>query len=147
MGKLNKIHEIEVVYKRPEITSMPVVRNCEDMIWIFRQLISDAKIDLKEFFMLALLTRSNRLLGVSVLSIGNTNSTTVSAKEILQLAVKTNSSSIIMCHNHPSGSLEPSKCDIEMSKRIKEVCAICDIALLDHIIITSEGYNSLADEL
>ena len=147
MGKLSKIYEVEVVYKRPEITSMPVVKNCEDIVLVFKELISEAKIDLKEFFLLALLTRNNRVLGVSILSVGNSNCTTISAKEILQLAIKTNSSAIIMCHNHPSGNLEPSKCDIDMTRRIKEICEICDITLLDHIIITSEGHSSFIEQV
>lgn len=147
MGKINEFYEVEVTYKRPVLSSMKKLNSCEDAVIIFKDLITEGKMDLKEFFLLALLTRSHHLLGVAVLSIGNTNCTTISTKEVLQLAIKTNSSSIIMCHNHPSGNLEPSQNDIEMTRRIKELCDVCDIALLDHIIITSEGFSSFIERV
>lgn len=147
MGKLNEICEIEVIYKRPPISSMRSVKCKEDMEIIFRKIITEEKMDLKEFFIVALLNRNNFVLGVSKISMGSTNGTCVNTKEILQLAIKTNSSSIILGHNHPSGNLQPSSADISLTKRIKELCGLCDIALLDHIILTSEGSNSFIDEI
>ncbi|NDK08934.1 DNA repair protein [Candidatus Gracilibacteria bacterium] len=147
MGKINEIYEVEVTYKRPVLSSMKKVISCEDAIIIFKDLITEGKMDLKEFFLLALLTRNHHVLGVAVLSVGNTNCTTISTREVLQLAIKTNSSAIIMCHNHPSGNLEPSQNDIEITRRIKDLCELCDIALLDHIIITSEGHSSFIERV
>jgi len=146
MGKLNEIHEVEVIYKRPVITTMESVKCSRDLIDIFRKLITEEKIDLKEFFLVALLSRNNKILGVSLIGIGSTNGTCINIKEILQLAIKTNSSSVIICHNHPSGNLSPSDQDISITKKIKEACKLFDILLLDHIILTREGYYSLADE-
>lgn len=146
MGKLNEIHEVEVIYKRPAISSMEDIKSSKDAKEVFRKLINEEKIDLKEFFMVALLSRNNNVLGVSNISTGNASGTIINVREILQLAIKTNSSSIIVCHNHPSGNLKASDCDIEITKKIKEACGMCDIALLDHIILTSESYSSLADD-
>ncbi len=146
MGKINEIHEVEIVYKRPSLSAMEKISCSRDMSDIFRKLINVEKIDLKEFFLVALLSRSNNVLGVSNVSTGTTNGTTVNIKEILQLAIKTNSSSIAICHNHPSGNLSASEADIAITNKIKEACKHCDICLLDHIILTSEGYFSLADE-
>lgn len=147
MGKLNELCEIEVVYKRPVVTSMEKVNHCEDMVDIFRKLITEEKIDLKEFFVIALLSQNNQILGISKISMGATSGTTVNIKEILQLAIKTNSSGVILCHNHPSGHLEPSNCDLKLTRKIKMACDLFDIALQDHIIITSEGYRSFIADL
>lgn len=147
MGKLNEICEVEVVYKRPAIASMESIRGSEDIVEVFRKLITEEKIDYKEFFLVALLSRNNHVLGVSKISIGSTAGTVVNVKEILQLAIKTNSSGIILGHNHPSGNLKPSDSDISITRKIKGVCELCDIALLDHIILTSEGHRPFIDEV
>ena len=147
MGKLNEICEVEVVYKRPAIASMGSIKGSEDIVQVFRKLITEEKIDLKEFFLVALLSRKNYVLGVSIIGMGSTTGTVVNIKEILQLAIKTNSSGIILGHNHPSGNLEPSNNDIEITRKIKRLCELCDIALLDHIILTNEGHCSFINEV
>lgn len=147
MGKLNEICEIDVVYRRPAFSSMENIKCVEDSVKLFRGLIPEEKIDLKEFFLVALLSRNNQILGVSVIGIGATNGVCVGIKEIFQLAIKTNSSSIILCHNHPSGKLLPSDFDIALTKKVKEACAFCEIALLDHIILSREGFYSFIDEI
>ena len=147
MGKLNEICEIEVIYKRPAIASMESIKGAEDIVEVFRKLITDEKIDHKEFFLVALLSRHNHVLGVAKTSVGSTNGTVVNIKEIFQLAIKTNSCGIILCHNHPSGNLKPSENDISITKKIKEACTLCEISLLDHIILTSEGFYSFINDL
>lgn len=147
MGKLNEIHEVEIVYKRPVISSMEAINCPYESAQLFRKLIPEGKIDFKEFFLVALLGRNNHVLGVAEISVGATNGTTVNVKEIFQLAIKTNSSAIILCHNHPSGNLTPSESDIKLTKKIKEACGFCDIALLDHIIISSESFESFIDDV
>jgi DNA repair protein RadC len=147
MGKLNEIHEVEIVYKRPVLSLMQAVKYPEDIVELFRGLIPEDKIDFKEFFLVALLSRSNYVFGVSVISIGATDGTCVNVKEIFQLAIRTNCAGIILCHNHPSGNLKPSQSDINLTRRIKEACHLCEITLLDHLILTSEGHNSFIDEI
>jgi len=147
MGKLNEIHEVEIVYKRPVIALMKSIKYVEDSVELFRKLIPEDKIDFKEFFLVALLGRSNNVLGVSIISVGSTDGTCVNVKEIFQLAIRTNCTGIILCHNHPSGNLKPSQSDINLTRRIKEVCGFCDITLLDHLILTKEEFNSFIDEI
>ena len=67
-------------------------------------------------------------------------------KVVFQTALKSNASSILLCHNHPSGNLKPSEQDIKITKSIKEAGKLMEIALLDHLIITDEGFFSFADE-
>lgn len=68
------------------------------------------------------------------------------AKVIFQVALKANASSIILCHNHPSGNLKPSENDISLTKKLKNAGNFLDLTVLDHLIITSESYYSFADE-
>lgn len=147
MGKLNEICEVDIIYKRPAITTMPKIVGSSDMVDVFRELIPKGQIDFKEFFLVALLSRNNNVLGVAQISVGTTTHTFVNIKEILQLVIKTNSSAIIVCHNHPSGNLTVSDSDKLVTKKIKEACSVIEITLLDHIILTSEGYFSVADNL
>jgi len=147
MGKINEIYEIDVIYKRPAITSTEKVKCCDDIVQIFRNLITEEKIDHKEFFLVALLSQNNQVLGISRISMGSTSATCINIKEIFQLVIKTNSSAIILCHNHPSGNLNPSEHDIVITRKVKELCELCDISLLDHIILTTEGHCSFIDRV
>jgi|WetSurMetagenome_2_1015567.scaffolds.fasta_scaffold122666_2 DNA repair protein RadC len=147
MRKLNEFCEVEVIYKRPKVASMKKINCCEEIVDAFRNLITDEKIDHKEFFVVALLSQNNQVLGISKVGTGSTNAILVNIKEILQLAIKTNSSSIILGHNHPSGKLEISSNDIKLTRKIKEACKLCDIVLLDHFILTSEGHRSFIDKV
>jgi DNA repair protein RadC len=61
-------------------------------------------------------------------------------------ALKTNASSIILAHNHPSGNLQPSDADVKLTQKLAEAGKVLEITLLDHLIVTSEGYYSFADE-
>lgn len=145
MEQNEELYEIEVVYKSPPFSSMKRVKSPEDIVMVFRELITEEKIDYKEFFVVALLNRANALLGVSKISVGSACGIDVNVREIFQLALKINATGIILCHNHPSGNLNPSNADITMTKRIISVCGFCDLVLLDHILLTKEGYTSLME--
>ena len=93
------------------------------------------------------LNKANRVLGVFPVSVGGITSTIVDLRLILSIALKTLTTSIILCHNHPSGSLTPSKQDIDLTLKIKEAAKYLDIVVQDHIIITFEQkYFSFADD-
>jgi DNA repair protein RadC len=94
-----------------------------------------------------LLTRSNKVLGIASISKGGINGTVTDVRIILQYAIKANASGIIICHNHPSGNLQPSESDLTITRKIKESGNLMDIQLLDHLlIIPEEKYCSMADE-
>ena len=99
-----------------------------------------------ERFKIMLLNRANRVKGIINISIGGTAGCVVDVKIVLQAAILSNSSSIIIAHNHPSGNTTPSEADIKITRSIKEACKFQDIALLDHMIITAQGFYSFADE-
>ena len=99
-----------------------------------------------EEFKLLLLNQSNAVLGILSVSKGGIFGTVTDVRLIFQGALKTNASGIIVCHNHPSGNLNPSESDTKITQKIKEAGNIMDIQLLDHLIITAEdSYYSFAD--
>jgi DNA repair protein RadC len=118
----------------------------DDASRIFRESIDLRKIDLKEFFWVMLLSHSNNVLGISEIGKGNASAVIVNIKEIFQLAIRGNASSVILCHNHPSGNLNPSQADIRLTKKIQEAGQLLEISILDHIIITTEGHTSLMEK-
>lgn len=87
------------------------------------------------------------MLGWIKLGVGGTDKALLDVKIIYTLALLTNCSGIIICHNHPSGTLTPSVSDIDITKKIKQAGNLLEISLLDHLIMGHEGcYYSFADE-
>lgn len=99
-----------------------------------------------EEFWIILLSRSNQVLRKIPVSKGGMAGTVVDPKKIFKLALQHSASSIILCHNHPSGSTQPSEADIRITRKIRDAGALLDITVLDHIIIGEEQYYSFADE-
>lgn len=93
------------------------------------------------------LDRRNHVIGIVDISTGGITGTHVDVRVVYAGALKANVSSIIVAHNHPSGNLKPSQQDLKLIGRLKKAGEILDITVLDHLIITSEGYLSLADEV
>jgi len=101
---------------------------------------------LHEEFWILFLNNANRLLGKSQLSKGGIHATLVDVRLIFKKAISTGATSIILCHNHPSGNLTPSHSDIQLTKKIIKGGELLDIKVLDHIIVSQHGYFSFADE-
>jgi DNA repair protein RadC len=99
-----------------------------------------------EFTYLILLNRQNQIIGKYFLAKGGIAGTIVDVRVAYQVALKANATSIIIAHNHPSGNLDPSEADKKITRQIKEAGKILDIPLLDHIILTEDGYMSMADD-
>ena len=92
------------------------------------------------------LNRANRVITQQRISAGGLHATVVDVRIILKNAIEQLASSIILCHNHPSGQLIPSQADNALTQKVKDASTMMDIQLLDHLIITREGYYSFADE-
>ena len=102
--------------------------------------------EFKEEFYIILLNRANKVLGWYKVSEGGMSGTVVDPKLVFSIALKSMASAILLSHNHPSGNLKPSNEDINLTKRLKEAGALLEIPVLDHLILTSDGYYSFADE-
>ena len=99
-----------------------------------------------EFSNLLMLNRQNQILGYHQLSKGGMTGAVVDVRVIFQVALKSSSTSIILAHNHPSGNLDVSDADRKITNQIKQAGVILDIPLLDHLIMTTDSYLSMADE-
>ncbi len=144
--KIHMVHEVSIVYKRPLYDEQMKITKSSDAANIFRKIIDEHRIDYKEIFCVMLLSRANQVLGVSEIGSGSTAGVVMNSIELFQLAILSNASGIIICHNHPSGNLNPSEQDIEYTRKLKEAAKLLDISLLDHVIISSEGHYSFSDE-
>ncbi len=143
MKDLHQIQSIRIHYTRPPLDSMPQITCVPDAVALFRSFVDPERIDLKEFFWIMLLTHSHHVLGISEIAIGNTSEVSLPKKEIFQLSLTAHASAIILCHNHPSGHLTPSQSDIALTKEIFAFATLVDVKILDHLILTSEGYYSM----
>ncbi len=141
-----KLQEIEILYRNKlKQSELPKVTSSGDAYEYFRSIWSP-QIDRLEEFVILCLNRANKVLGWSKVSQGGLSGTVADPKVIFQVALKANASSIILCHNHPSGNKIPSTNDIELTKKLKSAGGFLDLNVLDHLIITSDGYYSFADE-
>jgi DNA repair protein RadC len=100
----------------------------------------------REVFAVLFLNRSNKINHFEVVSEGGITGTVADPRIILRKALEHDAVSIILCHNHPSGSLKPSRADEQLTNKIKDAAAFFDIKLLDHIIVSENGYYSFADD-
>lgn len=103
-------------------------------------------IEFQEESKIILVNRANNVLGVFPLSKGGLSGTVVDIRIILSVALKCHASGIFLVHNHPGGSLKPSEADKQITRKLKEACNLLDISLIDHLIITKNGYFSFSDE-
>lgn len=98
----------------------------------------------EEFYMICL-SRSNKPLSINKIGEGGFSSTIVDVRKLYRIALQDMASSILLGHNHPSGTIEPSNSDINLTKKIQEGGQILDISLIDHIIITDHSYYSFVE--
>jgi DNA repair protein RadC len=99
----------------------------------------------KEYFFVLYLNNSNHIVGYQRLSEGGITSTVADQRLIFKMGFELLACSIIISHNHPSGSLKPSESDIALTEKIKRTGKILDMQLLDHVIMTEDGFYSFAD--
>jgi DNA repair protein RadC len=133
LGRRRKLSEVEYVAQ---------IRSSKDVSDIFQPLLSDL---MHEEFWILFLNRSNKVITRMKLSQGGLSGTVTDVRMIMKKAVECLASGIIVCHNHPSGNLNPSESDSKITQKIKEAGNLMDIQLLDHIIISDKDYYSFAD--
>ena len=120
-----------------------VIRSSLDITTYLRNAFEDLGY---EIFAVVLLNRANVIIHFEIISRGGITGTVADPRIILKLAIDHKATSFIICHNHPSGNLQPSKADEIITKKIAEASGLLDIKLLDHIIVSTEGYYSFADD-
>lgn len=146
---LNNVSEIDIVYKKKvscNVSERPQMTSSREGYEILLHYWDKDKIELLEEFKVLFLSMSNRVLQILSLSQGGITGTVADPRLILAGALRVAACSIVLAHNHPSGSLKPSRADEELTQKIKCAAAYHDIKVLDHIIVSNEGYYSFADE-
>jgi len=104
------------------------------------------QINFVEQFKAILLNRAHKVLGIYLVSTGGVSGTAVDPKLVFVAALKANASAIILAHNHPSGNSHPSEADKQLTRKLREAGKYLELPILDHLIITYDGYYSFADE-
>lgn len=147
MAPVAPISEIELVYKSKVLAAdRAVVTTAHLAAQLIRPYFDSNKMELQEQAAALYLNARNRVLGIYRVSIGGVTQTIMDARLVLAAALKLPTTGIIVAHSHPSGNLKPSRADIELTLRLKAAAALLTINLLDHLILTQDGYYSMADE-
>jgi DNA repair protein RadC len=107
---------------------------------------SKIKDNRREVFGVLYLNRANKINHFEIISEGGITGTVADPRIILKKALEEDAVNIVLCHNHPSGSLKPSRADEDLTHKIKEAAKYFDIRVVDHIIVSDQGYYSFADE-
>ncbi|MCX6324761.1 MAG: DNA repair protein RadC [Sphingobacteriales bacterium] len=135
--ELGRRRQADVVFQKTAI------RSSADLAEFVRTQIKDYRL---EVFAVVYLNRANKINYFEIVSKGGLTGTVADPRVILKKALESEATSIVLSHNHPSGNPKPSKADEDLTIKIKMAAAFMDIKVLDHIIVTEEGYFSFADE-
>jgi DNA repair protein RadC len=128
--------------KLSEVPDVPQIKCSKDVFDLLGPLLSDL---LHEEFWILFLNRSNKVINRMKLSQGGISGTVTDVRMVMKKAIENLASGIIVCHNHPSGNLNPSESDTRITQKIKEAGNLMDIQLLDHLIVSEKDYYSFAD--
>ncbi|RRJ90771.1 JAB domain-containing protein [Flavobacterium macacae] len=153
MEKLSKtenwlaVSEIQLSYRTSVRTSeRPKISSSASAYQILLHAWNPDNIEFVEQFKILLMNKGNKVLGIYEVSTGGISGTVVDLRLIFAAALKANATGIIMAHNHPSGNLTASEADRDITRKVSQAGKLLDIAVLDHLIISPEGYYSFADQ-
>ena len=119
-----------------------VIKTSADIAQYMRTRIKDFGY---EVFAVLFLNKANKINHFEIISRGGLTGTVADPRIILRIALEQGATSLVLCHNHPSGNLRPSKADEELTDKIKMAARYLDILVMDHLIVSEEGYFSFAD--
>jgi DNA repair protein RadC len=137
--------EIQIQYRPNKIMGSRI--SCsEDAYKLLKDHYPEETISLQERFVVAYLNRAHNVIGIYEASVGGLTGTIADPRLILSVALKVAATGIILSHNHPSGNLKPSNADLELTNKIQVGAKYLDIMVVDHIILSADGYKSFADE-
>ncbi len=132
--------------KRRESSGLLVktsIRKSEDIANYLKVVLKDYT---HEVFAVVYLNRGNKIINFQIISNGGISGTVADPRIILKKALEAGACAIVLSHNHPSGNLKPSTADEDLTKKITQAAHYLDIKVIDHIIVSDEGYFSFADE-
>lgn len=137
----SEVAEIQLIYKsKVKPSDRPQITGAADAAALFRKNWNENTLELQEEFKVMYLNRAHRVLAIYTVSSGGMTGTVADCRLILAAALRLGATSFLLCHNHPSGNLQPSKADKELTEKIRQAAALMDMVLLDHIILTPTDY-------
>ena len=122
-----------------EVSERPIIDSPEKAV----AQLADIRDKKQEYFVCLTLDGANRLIAKRVITIGTLTASLVHPREVFADAITDRAASIIIAHNHPSGNLEPSSADCEVTKRIRDAATLVGVSLLDHVIVTKTGFQAI----
>ncbi len=140
------VPELAVSYTRSGKRQFGKITSSKDAADFIRETFGEGQVELQEQFIVLYLNQANEIIGYYKHSKGAINATVADIRIVLATALKALAVSMVIAHNHPSGNLKPSRADEQLTDKIKQSSTLMDVKLLDHIIVTRDGYYSFADE-
>lgn len=140
------VAEVITTYNRRKKKTQIKITTSQDCHRLVKRLFKDDEIEHRERMYSVYLSRRNEVLGWQLQGLGGVSGTVCDLKIVFQTALLCNASGVILAHNHPSGNLKPSQSDIDLTRKASSFGRFIEMQVLDHIILTSEGYFSFADE-
>jgi DNA repair protein RadC len=125
------------------LQNRPLISSSKEAYLALAPLLMD--LETEEFWIL-LLNQANRMIGREKISAGGLAITSVDSRVVFKKALECNATSIVLCHNHPSGNLRPSQADLDLTQRMRKAGEQLEILVQDHLIVSEAGYYSFADE-
>ena len=144
MTKIN-FYTLKIIKEDSVPYEVPVIKSPAEVYQAAKQLLALHE-EPEEHFCIFCLNTKNKIVGVHTISIGTLNASIVHPREVFKAAMLNNASAIICFHNHPSGDPEPSREDIETTRRLVEAGEIMGIKVFDHVIIGEQRYLSMKEE-
>lgn len=143
-----KLYNYKIIREKSETyyDGRKSLNNPDDAAKLFKEYYEENFDMDKEHLSIIMVDTRNKMIGISLVSMGTINQAITHPREVFRPAVMTSANSIFLCHNHPSGDPTPSKEDINSTKRLKEAGKILGIKLLDHIILGDNRHESLLEK-
>jgi DNA repair protein RadC len=138
------VYRVQLVHDAAVSIPLPQLRTSQDSATLFRRYLGPVD---REHFLVALLDRKNRVIGLNIVAIGSLTAAVVHPREVFNPAILANAAALVLCHNHPSGDVQPSQEDRTLTRRLVEAGKLLGMEVLDHIILGdgTTTYFSFAD--
>jgi DNA repair protein RadC len=141
----SNLPQITLKWKKGEELNCKILKS-SDAADLFRKIWDEDSLTIYETMICIFLNRQSNTIGWLKVSQGGLSGTICDNRLILATALNCLASAIIMCHNHPSGNLKPSDTDISVNRKLSDACKLMDMQVLDSLILSEDGYLSMADE-
>ena len=139
-----KVREIEITFNKEALFFGDIKASVDVYLFLKNRILKG--IEVQEHFIAIFLSQANKIIGYYHHSTGTINATMVDVELLTAVAVKTLAKAVIISHNHPSGNLTPSEADRSLTRNIVKALKYFDIMLIDHIIVTKNGYYSFNEK-